>query len=59
MRRASTTSGMRETVDEPTLEDLEEMASEGIATATDGCSVEPDGVCPHGAESWLIALGFI
>lgn len=44
---------------QPSMDDLEEMASEGIATATDGCSVEPDGRCAHGAESWLLALGWI
>ena len=27
--------------------------------ATDGCWVEPDGVCPHGAESWLRHMGMI
>lgn len=58
-RRVSDTSGMIETVDEPSTDELEEMVDEGIALATDGCSVEPDGVCPHGAESWLIALGMI
>lgn len=57
--RTSSTSGMRETVDEPSMDELEEMASEGIAQATDGCTVEPDGICQHGAESWLIALGWI
>ncbi len=27
--------------------------------ATDGCIVEPDGVCPHGKQSWLLVLGMI
>ena len=27
--------------------------------ATDGCRVEPDGECQHGAKSWLIVLGYI
>ena len=43
----------------PSIEELEEMAAEGIAQATDGCTVEPDGTCPHGAESWLLVAGWI
>lgn len=27
--------------------------------ATDGCEVELDGICPHGCESWMLALGLI
>lgn len=46
-------------MNEPTLEELEEWAYEGIAEATDGCMVEPDGVCPHGCPSWLLELGYI
>ena len=26
---------------------------------TDGCRVEPDGICPHGHKSWLLELGYI
>jgi hypothetical protein len=48
-----------EEMDEPTMDELNEMADEGVATATDGCSVEPDGVCPHGSKSWLLVLGWI
>lgn len=29
------------------------------AEATDGCTVEPDGTCPHGYPSWLIQLGYM
>lgn len=43
----------------PTLEELERMEERGVARATDGCQVEPDGHCPHGKPSWLIVLGFI
>lgn len=25
----------------------------------DGCTVEPDGSCPHGYTSWLIVAGLI
>jgi len=47
------------TTNEPDMEELEEMAWDGIALATDGCEVEPDGVCQHGYPSWLIELGLI
>jgi hypothetical protein len=33
--------------------------AEGGCEATDGCWVEPDGVCEHGCKSWLIVLGVI
>jgi hypothetical protein len=32
---------------------------DGGAEATDGCWVEPDGVCPHGHPSWLLKLGVL
>ena len=31
----------------------------GVAKATDGCRIEPDGTCPHGCHSWLVVLGLI
>jgi hypothetical protein len=49
----------RPTVEEPTMEELEEWVSDGVAEATDGCRIEPDGVCEHGHPSWLIRLGLI
>lgn len=45
--------------DEPTLDEMMEMFDDGLAEATDGCCVEPDGVCQHGYPSWLIELGYI
>lgn len=45
-----------------TLEELCEEASwDGIAPAccSEGCEVEPDGRCPHGCPSVLIAVGLI
>ena len=27
--------------------------------STDGCAVEPDGICEHGHTSWLRRLGYI
>jgi len=45
--------------DRPSVEKLEEWLSEGGAEATDGCWVEPDGICQHGHQSWLLLLGMI
>jgi hypothetical protein len=46
------------TTAEPAQETLMEWAVlDGDCEATDGCHVEPDGVCPHGHPSWLIRLG--
>lgn len=50
---------MEVTVDAPSMDDLEYWTFDGVAEATDGCTVEPDGVCPHGHPSWLLALGLI
>jgi hypothetical protein len=47
------------TEDEPDTETLEYWIYDGVAEATDGCPIEPDGVCPHGHPSWLIVLGMI
>ncbi len=38
---------------------LEHWVNDGVAEATDGCAVEPDGTCEHGKSSWLLVLGFI
>jgi hypothetical protein len=43
----------------PSLKSLEKMSDNGVAKATDGCRVEPDGVCPHGHKSWLLVVGCI
>lgn len=43
----------------PTYRTLSRWLSEGVAKATDGCRVEPDGVCPHGCPSWLVELNLI
>lgn|GEM_PF-2195672 len=45
--------------DEPDIETLMAQEMEGVCEATDGCLVEPDGVCPHGHPSWLLHLGLI
>lgn len=43
----------------PSLATLRRWTVEGEAEATDGCRVEPDGTCPHGAKSWLLVLGYV
>jgi hypothetical protein len=43
----------------PSLQQLEEWLSESGAEASDGCWVEPDGICPHGHQSWLRLVGMI
>ena len=43
----------------PDVETLEAWMDEGGCEATDGCWVEPDGVCPHGKKSWLLVAGMI
>jgi hypothetical protein len=41
------------------LADYSEMDDTYPALCSDGCEVEPDGHCPHGAPSLLLALGLI
>jgi hypothetical protein len=55
--RDDMTNGRPQT--QPDIEQLTEWVNDGIAEATDGCRVEPDGTCEHGAESWLLAMGLI
>lgn len=43
----------------PSIATMERWMSDGIAHATDGCEVEPDGTCEHGKPSWLIVEGII
>lgn len=47
------------TTDRPSMEQLEEWLSESGAETTDGCWVEPDGICQHGHQSWLRVMGLI
>ncbi len=35
----------------PSMEDVEDALMDGDCLATDGCSVELDGTCPHGHPS--------
>lgn len=46
-------------IPKPSLEQLKEWSDAGKCETTDGCMVEPDGVCEHGYPSWLIHLGWI
>jgi len=43
----------------PSIATMEKWMNAGIAKATDGCKVEPDGTCSHGCKSWLLKLGLI
>jgi hypothetical protein len=48
------------TTPEPTEEDIRDMVFDAMTPeATDGCPIEPDGVCQHGHPSWLLQLGLI
>jgi hypothetical protein len=43
----------------PSMATLEQYVFDGVARATDGCRVEPDGHCEHGHASWLMVLGYV
>ena len=43
----------------PSMRTLEEWQNDSMCETVTGDRVEPDGVGPDGAPSWLIALGFI
>lgn len=43
----------------PSIEEMKIWVMEGVAEATDGCHVEPDGQCEHECNSWLLELGYI
>lgn len=45
--------------EKPPFDQMLEWLAKGIAEATDGCIVEPDGTCPHGCPSWFIKLEWI
>ena len=44
---------------QPSIEQINKFLIDSIVDATDGCQVEPDGVCEHGYPSWLIHLELI
>ena len=41
------------------IELMETIESNGTCEATDGCTVEPDGICEHGHPSWVMRLGLV
>jgi len=43
----------------PNFEQLESWVVDSVVEATDGCDIEPDGICQHGHPSWLLYLGLI
>jgi len=49
----------RPTDRKPSTRQLEAWVYDSVVDATDGCQVEPDGVCPHGHPAWLLYLGMI
>ena len=60
-KRTKREDGIRHkaTVEQPSIEELEDMSNDGECETTDGCYVEPDGICEHGHQSWVVALGLI
>jgi hypothetical protein len=44
---------------EPDFITLAQFLFEAVAETTDGCLVEPDGICRHGHPSWLLRLSVI
>ena len=47
------------TVRPPSVATMTRWLNDGVAKATDGCQVEPDGYCEHGKPSWIIKMGLI
>ena len=43
----------------PSIKTLERWSNDCVCKTPDGCRVEPDGICPHGWNSWLIILGYM
>jgi hypothetical protein len=59
MMQENSTARRFDCQEEPDIETLMEWMLDGGCEATDGCWVEPDGICPHGHKSWLIVMGLI
>lgn len=45
--------------DIPSFAQIQNWSFDGLSEATDGCTVEPDGVCPHACPSWCRVFGMI
>ena len=41
----------------PTRKQMDAWLGAGVASAMDGCRVEPDGTCPHGCPSMMVYYG--
>lgn len=50
---------LRGTKKVPSMGTIRKWVYDSVAAATDGCRVEPDGICQHGSRSWLLVLGMI
>lgn len=59
MDRKSKKEWPEPTVEDPTFEQIELWTFDSVCEASDGCTVEPDGFCPHGHPSWLVRLGLV
>jgi hypothetical protein len=58
--RLSPLPALAPTVPQPSMEELESWVLDlEECQATDGCLIEPDGVCEHGHPSWMLYLGLI
>jgi len=47
------------TEEPPTQDTIGYWVLDSVCDATDGCEVEPDGVCEHGHPSWLLYYGIL
>ena len=54
-----TTVKHKATTKAPSIATMERWSNDGVAKATDGCRVEPDGKCEHGHSSWIRMMGYI
>ncbi len=43
----------------PSLRQMEKWVENSVAKTPCGCSIELDGTCPHGSESWIRILGMV
>ena len=59
--KINTARAMVPTTEEPDIDTLMSWMNSPTEAneATDGCIVEPDGICEHGYPSWLLELGLI
>lgn len=47
------------TTEQPDLDTIADWIVDSVCEATDGCMVEPDGICEHGHPSWLLRFGLM